>query len=96
MDLYVNIFVKICVGVASTNSKFSRKLSKLRRSFSLCNYVTCRCIFWQSMNLFHFLYRNAIFGKNTKAIVHGFVKKWGFEVGNGIKLFYVRIYVYMS
>ena len=96
MDLYVNIWVKICVGVASTNPQFSRKLSKLRRSFSLCNCVTYTRIFWQCMNLFHLLYRNAIFGKNTKVIVHGFVKIWGSEVGNRIKPFYVRIYVYMS
>ncbi len=36
------------------------------------------------------------FEKNTKVIVHGFVKNLGFEVGNGIELFYVRMYVYMS
>ena len=36
------------------------------------------------------------FGKNTKPIVHGFVKKWGFSIGNGIESFYVRMYVYMS
>ncbi len=27
--------------------------------------------------------------------VHGFVKKWGFQVGNGIELFYVRMYMYV-
>ncbi len=35
-------------------------------------------------------------GKNTKVIVHGFVKKWGSEVENGIEPFYDRMYVYMS
>ncbi len=32
-----------------------------------------------------FLFPTPIFEKSTKAIVHGFVKKRGFEVGNGIK-----------
>ncbi len=45
------------------------------------------------MDGFHFVRRIAIFGKTTKAIVHGFVKKWGF---GGIEPFYVRMYVYMS
>ncbi len=36
------------------------------------------------------------FGKSTKAIIHGFAKKWCFRVGNGIELFYVRMYVYMT
>ena len=40
---------------------FSRKLSKLRLSFSLCNYVTYRRTFLQSMARFYFLCRNAIF-----------------------------------
>ena len=43
-------------------------------SFSLCNYVTYRRIFWQSMERFHCVCQNIIFEKNTKAIVHGFVK----------------------
>ncbi len=38
---------------------------------------------------FNFLCRNVIFGENTKAIVHGFVKKWCFLVGNGIKPFFL-------
>ncbi len=45
---------------------------------------------------FYFLFINLIFGKNTKAIVHGFVKKRSFEVGNGIEPFYVGMYIYMS
>ncbi len=88
--------MKISVGVASTILQFSGKLCKLRHLFSLCNYVTYRRTFWQRMDCFNFLYQNAIFGKNTKVIVHGFVKKWGFEVGNGIEPFYVGMYVYMS
>ena len=32
-----------------------------------------------------------IFKKITKAIVHGFVKKWGFEVGNEIESFSARV-----
>ncbi len=36
------------------------------------------------------------FEKNTKVIVHGLVKIWHFCIGNGIKPFYVRMYVYMT
>ena len=75
----------------------SGKLSKLRLSFVQCNYVTHRRIIWQSMADFYFLFENAIFGKNTKAIiVHSFVKIWRFGIGNGIEPFCVRMYVYMT
>ena len=73
MDLYVMFSVNIDVGVASARLQFSGKLSKLRLSFLLCNYVTYRRIIWQSTEHFNFLSENAIFGKNTKVIVHGFV-----------------------
>ena len=64
-----------CVGVTSNNLQFSGKLSKLRLSFLLCNYVIYRRIFWQSMVDFYYLCRNSVFEKITKAIiVHGFVK----------------------
>ena len=62
----------------------------------VCIHVTCRRIFWQSMDDFYFLFENAIFEKNTKAIVHGFVKKWGFGVGDGIEPNYVSMCAYMS
>ena len=96
MNLYVIFQYKNCVGVASTILQLSGKLCKLRLSFSLCKYVTYRRIFWQSMDNFYFLCQKAIFEKITKAIVHGFVKKRGFEVGNGIEPFYVGMCVYMS
>ena len=56
--------------------------------------MTYRHIFWQSMVDFYFLRQNAIFlkKKHTKAIVHGFVEKWGFEVGIRNQSFYVRMY----
>ncbi len=59
------------VGVASTIHQFTGKLSELRLSFLLYNYVTCRRIFWQSMNNLNF---GPVFWKNTKVIVHGFSK----------------------
>ncbi len=46
--------------------------------------------------VFIFYTETPFFEKNTKVIVHGFVEKWGFEVGNGIEPFYVAMYVYMS
>ena len=55
--------------------------------------MTFRRIFWQSIKKIKYLCENE---KNTKAIVHGIVKKWGFQVDNGIEPFYVRMYVYMS
>ena len=70
-----------------------REFSELRLSFLLCNHIIYRRIFWQSMSTLNFL---PIFGKNTKAIVHGFVKNWAFQVGHGIKPNYVSMYVYMS
>ncbi len=76
--------------------QFSAKLSKLWLSFSLCNYVTYRRIFWQSMEDLYCLCQNPIFVKNTKVIVHCFVKT-DFEVGlkwNRIVLCWnVRLYV---
>ena len=78
---------------ASTIQQFTRKLSELRLSFLLYNYVTYRRIFWQSTSNLNFW---PVFGKNTKVIVHGFVKKWGSEVGNEIEPNLVRMYVYMS
>ncbi len=45
--------------------------------------------------IFIFYVETSFFGKKTKVIVHGFVKKWGFQVGNGIEPFNVRMYVYM-
>ena len=74
MNLYVIFQWKNCVGVASTILQLSGKLCKLQSSFFLCKYVTYRRIFWQSMDRFHCVCRNVIFEKNTKAIVHGFVK----------------------
>ena len=44
-----------CVGVASTIPHFSRKLCELQRSFFVCNYVTYRRTFWQSIDRFYFL-----------------------------------------
>ena len=55
-----------------------------------------RRIFYESMDDFYFLPEKAIFGKNTKAVVHGFVKIWRFGIGNGIEPFCVRMYVYMT
>ncbi len=40
-------------------------------------------------------YFTPFFEKNTKAIVHGFVKNWCFQVGNGIEPFLVRMHVYI-
>ena len=47
------------------------------------------------MDDFNFLCENLVFEKNTKAIVHGFVKKWIFRIGIGIEPFCVRMCVYM-
>ena len=85
--------MKICSGWGFNYTAFTGKLSELRLSFLLCNHITYRRIFWQSMSILNFL---PIFGKNTKAIVHGFVKNWAFQVGHGIKPIYVSMYVYMS
>ena len=49
-------------------------LCKLRHSFSLCNYTTYRRTFSQSMDRFHA--KTPFLEKNTKTIVHGFIKKW--------------------
>ena len=50
------------VGIAYQLARvYSGKLSKLRLSFLLCNYVTYRRIIWQSMGDFYFLSENAIF-----------------------------------
>ena len=84
------------MGAASTIQQLTGKLSELRLSFLVCIHVTYRRIFWKSMDDFYFIFQNAIFEKNTKAIVHGFVKKWGFRVGDGIEPNYVSMYVYMS
>ena len=75
VDLYVIFRVKICVGVASTILQFSGKLCKLRRSFSMCNYVTYRRTFWQSLDRFHFICHFWKKHKGYYIIVHCFVKK---------------------
>ena len=47
--------------------------------------------------IFIFFLKMPFLKKNPiKAIVHGFVKKWGFRVGDGIEPNYVSMYVYMS
>ena len=46
--------------------------------------------------IFIFNVKTPFFEKGTKAIVHGFVKKWCFEEENEIELFHVRMFVYMS
>ena len=71
MYMYVKIYV---MGAASTNPQLSRKRSKLRLSFSLCNNMTYRRILWQSLVDFFFNVKMPFFEKNTKAIVHGIVK----------------------
>ncbi len=87
MNLYVT-FWGVDLGVAST-LLFSRKLSKLWLSFFLCNYVIYRRTLWQSMDRFHFLWWNPIFGKNTKAIVHKKIRKWNWTA----KCWDVHLYV---
>ena len=80
MDLYVQFSVNyIDVGVASVRLHFSGKLSKLRLSFLLCNYVTYKRIIWQSTgNFFIFNLKMPFFEKITKAIYSlRFCQKWG-------------------
>ncbi len=48
------------------------------------------CTFWQSMDRFHFLCRKHYFSEKTPRLYTCTCK--GFEVGNGIEPFYVRIY----
>ncbi len=84
------------VGVVSTNHQLSGKLSELRLSFSLWNYVTYRRIFWQSMDVLYFLCWNAVFWKNHQGYSSWFFEKWGSEVGNEIEPILVRTNVYMS
>ena len=72
--LTMNLYVKICVCVASTILNFSRKLHVclLRRSYLLCNYVTYRRTFLQSMARFNFFAENLFFEETPRLIVHGF------------------------
>ncbi len=48
------------------------------------------------MNNFYYQCQNAIFWKKHQGYSSWYCQKMGFEVGNGIELFYVRMYVYMS
>ena len=58
MDLYTLAkkvsTCKSIVGVASTKQQLLGKLCKLWLSFLVCNYVTYRRIFWQSIGDFLF------------------------------------------
>ncbi len=64
MNLYVIFRVNNCIHVCSRcGFNNTGKLCKLQRSFLLCNYVTYRRTFWQSMDRSLFLCRNAIFWK---------------------------------
>ncbi len=61
-----DILSEDCGGVASTILQFSGKLCKLWCSFSLCNYVTYRRTFWQSIDRFHFVWRNPFLEKTPR------------------------------
>ncbi len=98
VDLYVIFRVKICihVGVASTKLQFSGKLCKIRCSFLLCNYVTYRRTFWQSLDRFHFLSRNTIFLKKHQGYSSRFCQKMGFrgrEWNQTVLCWNVRLYI---
>ena len=74
-------------------SEFSRKLSKLRLLFSLCNYVTYIHTSWQSIDskvwmVFIFSIETPYLEKKHQGYS---LSKWGIEVGNGIEPFNIRI-----
>ena len=68
-------------------------ISKCPQGYSLG--VLVHCDIMAIDKYFIMFVKIQIFEKNTKAIVHGIIKKWGFEVGKEIEPFYVRMYVYV-
>ena len=84
IDLYLAFIVWECWLITHLTVG---KLSQLWLSFLLCNYVSYRHMFRQSIENFYYLRENAIFWKNTKAIVHGSVKIGVSAVGDGIESF---------
>ncbi len=82
----------IVVGVAST--KQENQASYDARFY--CVTTSCIDVYSNKVwTILIFYVKTQFFENITKAIVHGFVKKWVFRVGNEIQPFCIRMCIYM-